>query len=184
MTDRVIIDLFGGSGSWSQPYADAGYDVRVIDLTRGRDVLTYRPPLKVHGILAAPPCTEFAVSGARWWADKARDEPEKLIEAIALATSAMHIIRQTAPVWWALENPVGRLRDYIGPMRYSFQPWEYGDPEVKRTCIWGEHVQPKKSPVDGPYEARVHRMAPSPDRAALRSLTPPGFARAFFEANP
>ena len=180
----VILDLCAGSGSWSQPYVDAGYEVIRIDTLTGDDVLTYKPPAHVHGVLAAPPCTEFAGSGARWWASKA---PELLTDAIEIVRGCLRIISETSPDWWALENPVGRLARMVpelGSWKYTFQPWEYGDPETKRTCIWGSHVEPIRKPVAGPYAARVHRMAPSPERAALRSLTPPGYARAFFLANP
>ena len=178
---KIILDLCGGSGNWSAPYAEAGYDVRIVDRLNGDDVRAYTPPDNVHGILAAPPCTEFSVSGARWWAEK---PPHLLQEAIEIAESCVRIIKETVPVWWALENPVGRLKNYIGPWRYTFQPWEYGDRETKRTCIWGDHKQPTKTPVAGPYKARVHLLPPSPERSALRSLTPAGFARAFKEANP
>lgn len=51
---KIILDLCGGTGSWSKPYKDAGYDVRVITLP-DNDVLAYRPPKDVYGILAAPP---------------------------------------------------------------------------------------------------------------------------------
>ena len=88
------------------------------------------------------------------------------------------------PEWWAMENPVGRLPRYIGKWNYTFNPCDYGDPWTKRTCMWGDHVQPRKNPVE-PTEGSKHwRLSPSPQRAALRSETPPGFARAFFEANP
>lgn len=181
----IILDLCGGSGSWSKPYADAGYDVQVVDVRDGLDVRWYTPPKGVHGILAAPPCTEFAGSGARWWADK---PPALLWEALGVVMACLEIIRRARPVWWALENPVGRLPRYIGSWAYTWHPWEYGDAWTKRTCMWGDHVQPVKSPVepgsDGKPADRIWRMGPSPERAALRSLTPPGFARAFFEANP
>lgn len=59
-SDKIILDLCGGTGSWSRPYVDAGYDVRVITLPE-YDVRTYKPPEFVYGILAAPPCTEFSV---------------------------------------------------------------------------------------------------------------------------
>ena len=63
---RIILDLCGGTGAWSRPYAEAGYDVRLVTLPE-QDVRTYEPPDRAWGVLAAPPCTEFAVSGARWW---------------------------------------------------------------------------------------------------------------------
>ena len=157
-----------------------------VDILNGQDVRDYHwtGQVDVQGVLMAPPCTEFAGSGARWWADK---PPELLDEAIDTVRACLRITDEAHPKWWALENPVGRLARMVpelGKWLYTFQPWEYGDPEVKRTCIWGEHKKPVKTPVAGPYTARVHRMAPSPDRQRLRSITPPGFAQAFFETNP
>jgi hypothetical protein len=144
--------------------------------------------MKVHGVLLAVPCTEFAGSGARWWAGKAEKEPWKLEQAIETAREFLGVVERTSPEWWALENPSGRLWKQVtelGRPRYSFQPWQYGTPELKRTCMWGEHRKPTPTvtcrPADA--EAKVHRMAPSPDRARMRSITPAGFARAFFEAN-
>jgi hypothetical protein len=186
----VILDVGGGSGEWSRQYRLAGYDVRIIDPTvwpfmRASDV----PAGKVHGLLLAIPCTEFAGSGARWWEKKAREEPWKLEEAVATAREFLAVRERTDPDWWAVENPSGRLWKQVpelGKPRYSFHPWEYGDPEKKRTCMWGEHARPIPTVTVPPADihARVHRMAPSPDRARMRSITPAGFARAFFEANP
>lgn len=197
---RIILDLCGGMGAWSKPYAEAGYDVRLITLPE-HDVRLYSPPpLKVHGVLAAPPCTHLAVSGARWWKDKGESA---LLEGLSVVDACLRIITVTQPAWWALENPVGRLPRFIGKYRYTFQPYEYGDPWTKRTCIWGDHALPIKTPVEpvgqwvggqtglgvvdhvGAYLPSdwVHKLPPSPNRAKLRSITPPGFARAFFEAN-
>jgi site-specific DNA-cytosine methylase len=180
----IILDLCGGTGAWSKPYADAGYDVRLVTLPE-QDVRTYVPPENVHGILAAPPCTEFAVSGAKWWATK----PKRLLsEAVEVWAACMRIITAAAPSWWALENPVGRLRRWAGPPAWSFQPWEYGDRQFKRTLIWGTAKRPAPTVTKEPKRTNanqsVWRAAPSPERAALRSVTMPGFARAFFEANP
>jgi hypothetical protein len=210
---KVILDLCGGTGAWSRPYAEAGYDVRVVTLPV-QDVRDYEPPADVYGILAAPPCTEFAVSGARWWAQK---DPGRLAEALEIVAACLRIVERSRPWFWALENPVGRLRRFIGPPAYSFQPYEYGDPWLKRTLIWGTANRPDLRPVAAPKSGKgrwqvsltnhlspaptaeqiaklvstgmipgdwIHRLGPSPDRATLRSITPPGFARAFFEANP
>jgi hypothetical protein len=70
---KIILDLCGGTGAWSKPYKDAGYDVRNITLPE-YDVRTYIPPDNVYGILVAPPCTEF--SFARTKANKPRDLKE------------------------------------------------------------------------------------------------------------
>ncbi len=58
---KIILDLCGGSGAWSAPYAEAGYDVRLVTLPQ--DVRLYQPPENIYGILAAPPCTVFSLAG-------------------------------------------------------------------------------------------------------------------------
>lgn len=163
-----------------------------------QDVRLYIPPEEVYGILAAPPCTVFAISGARW-----KRTNKEMIEGLSIVDACLRIIWYCRPVWWALENPVGKLPRFIGRYKYTFQPYEYGDPWTKRTCIWGDHIKPRvKNPVKpiGQWVGRadkkgivdhldylppdwVHKLLPLPDRAKLRSVTPDGFAQAFFEAN-
>lgn len=179
---KLILDLCGGTGAWSKPYADAGHEVLVVDLSRGDDVRLFIPPHNnIHGVLAAPPCTHLAGSGARWWAEKGE---AALLENLSIVDACIRIVQVCKPQWWALENPVGRLVHYLGPPEMYFHPYEYGDPWTKKTCLWGEFNEPVKNPVEPTEGGKIHRMAPSPDRAKLRSITPPGFARAFFEANP
>lgn len=217
MTPRIIVDLCAGTGAWSEPYKKNGY--RVIRVTLPDcDVRDYMPPSsQVWGVLAAPPCTEFAVSGARWWNEKAAQRPHLLEEAVEIAKACKRVIEVMRPIWWALENPVGRLKDWLGPYAWTFEPWQYGDPWLKRTCIWGTAQRPAERAVKKPEGKKgrwqvsltnhlsptptagqiaelvrtkmipadwIHRLGPSPDRATLRSITPPGFAQAFFEANP
>jgi hypothetical protein len=178
---KTILDLCGGSGAWSRPYADAGYDVRIIDPCRdGGDVRVFQfLDEPVHGVLAAPPCTIFASSGARWH----RTEGE-LQEALAIVDACLRIVVVHRPEWWALENPVGTLRRYLGPPRWKFNPSDYGDPYTKKTLLWGDFNIPFVQPVVATEGSRLHRLSPTPDRAALRSVTPAGFAQAFFDANP
>jgi len=188
----IILDLCGGTGSWSKPYKDAGYEVYIIDTLYGHDVREFEWDsllLRPHGILAAPPCTEFAVSGARWWAEK---PPELLEEAIDIVRACLRIIHQARPNWWALENPVGRMPTVVpelGKYKHIFQPYEYGDPWTKKTCLWGEFTMPEKTPVEpikycaqGSWTQRLGGKSEKTKR--LRSMTPPGFAEAFFKANP
>ena len=67
----------------------------------------------------------------------------------------------------------------------SFDPSDYGDPYTKRTLLWGHFTPPPMlNRVFASEGSKMHLMAPSPDRAEKRSVTPKGFARAFFEANP
>ena len=177
---RIILDLCGGTGAWSRPYADAGYDVRLVTLPDA-DVRMMEFPGGVHGILVGPPCTHLAASGARWWQAKG---PSVLLEALSVADACCRLVLMCKPKWWAMENPVGRLRRFYGPPTMMFNPCDYGDPWTKRTCLWGEFAAPTTSPVAPTEGSKMHRLPPSPDRARLRSITPPGFARAFFEANP
>ena len=178
---RVILDLCGGTGSWSDPYRNAGYDVRVVDpLNGGGDVRLFEAQ-NAHGILAAPPCTHFSVSGARWWKGKG---VEALLDGLSVVDACLRIIFACKPVWWALENPVGRLRNYLGQPKMSFNPCDYGDPYTKRTYLWGDFNPPMKKNRVLPSEgSKMHRLPPSVDRWRLRSKTPIGFAMAFFEAN-
>lgn len=182
----MILDLCGGSGAWSRPYADAGYDVVLVTFPR-HDVRKYVPPRGVHGILAAPPCQHFAGSGAQYW--KAKDADGRTLEALEIVTACLGIIAKARPTWWALENPVGRLRRWIGAPTMYFHPCDYGDPYTKKTCLWGRFHEPRKTPVapervcsQGSW---VQKLGGKSERTKrLRSITPPGFARAFFEANP
>lgn len=176
----TILDLCGGSGSWSRPYAEAGYNVRLVTLPEDvRLFMASEAPQNVHGILAAPPCTVFAGSGARW-----KRTDEEMIEGLSIVDACVRLVVATNPVWWCLENPVGKLRHWLGPPAMYFQPYEYGDPYTKKTCLWGNFNKPVKRPMEATEGGKIHRMPPSKDRAKLRSITPPGFARAFFEANP
>jgi hypothetical protein len=179
----VILDLCGGTGSWSKPYRDAGYDVKVIDpLEDGNDIrLWKKPKYAVHGILAAPPCTHLSASGARWWEAKG---DVALLEALSIVDACLRVIHVCRPTWWALENPIGRIVNYLGRPRMYFHPSDFGDPYTKRTCLWGEFTEPMKSPVEPTEGSKMHRLSESKDRWRLRSMTPGGFAKAFYEANP
>jgi len=179
---RTILDLCAGTGAWSKPYKENGYFIVTIDKMQGNDVRLLKAiNFPVHGILAAPPCTHLAGSGARWWEEKGE---EALLESLSIVDACLRIIVTCKPKWWALENPVGRLTDYIGPPRMYFNPYEYGDPYTKKTALWGVFNIPEKIPVEPIEGSKMHRLPPSEDRAILRSITPPGFAQAFFEANP
>jgi len=186
----VILDLCAGTKAWSKPYAEAGYDVRIVTLPE-TDVHDFArsletAPLKAHGVLAAPPCTEFAVSGARWWAKK---DDRLLFEAISVVKACLRIIERTRPEWWAIENPVGRIQKCVpelGRPLLVFDPSDYGDGYTKRTLLWGRFKPPAFTARrgDAPMGSKMHRVPPGPKRQEIRSATPPGFARAFFEANP
>ena len=178
--NKIILDLCGGTGSWSRPYKQAGYDVRLVTLP-DNDVRTYEPPENVYGILAAPPCTDFASSGARWFLEK--DKNGATIESQGVLIACLRIILKCKPVFWVMENPVGRLRRWMGNPVLIFNPCDYGDPYTKKTLLWGEFNIPRKNPVAPVLGSKMHLLPPGKDRAMLRSITPPGFATAFFNTN-
>jgi hypothetical protein len=215
--DKIILDLCGGTGAWSQPYKEAGYNVKLItlpntDITKvdfrydfisfhivGGDTENYisqslyRINYKdIYGILAAPTCTQF--SRARTTAKT----PRNLKEGMYLVRACMDIIWKTQEVqgmpslqFWALENPMGVLRRFLGRPDYSFNPYDFGDRYSKQTDLWGWFNKPVKKPIKlTKSEIELCRKnnrkmpsMPSHNYRARRSITPPGFAQAFFKAN-
>lgn len=122
-------------------------------------------------MIAHPPCTHLAVSGARWFKEK-RAEQETALNFVRrlMAVSIPRI---------CIENPIGIISTRIGKPDQIIQPWMFGHGETKATCLWLKGL-PKLQPtniVDG-REHRIHRMAPGPDRSKERSLTYQGIADA------
>lgn len=183
MKPKIILDLCGGTGAWSKPYKDAGYDVRLVTLP-DVDVLTYKPPKNVYGILAAPPCTEF--SFAKTTAPRDFKEGLKTVEACQRIIFECQIDSKLA--FWALENPRGFLQRFLGRPPYQFEQWWFGNDRVKRTHLWGYFNEPKRTVFDRPefvQRAKHNKNALwySNASAKQRAITPEGFAKAFFEAN-
>lgn len=188
---RLILSLCDHSGEWSRPYADAGYQVVRVDLKAGQDVRLMEYRRDVWGVLAAPPCTAFAGSGAQYW--PAKDANGETLAGLALVDACLRVVAVCRPRWWALENPVGRLRRWLGPPRYTFHPCDHAhgpeDAYTKRTLLWGDftiparhRVEPVRSNAQGSW---VQSLGGRSERTkTLRSITPSGFARDFFEANP
>lgn len=229
-SNKIILDLCGGTGSWAKPYKDAGY--RVITITiPDYDVNKYRfvgnslefigkdkgqliMMPSIYGILAAPPCTMF--SFARTKAKTPRD----LREGMKCVRSCLDIIWRTMEVkqdtgkktlplqFWALENPYhGFLKKFLSDPKFVFDPWEFGDGYQKRTALWGHFNEPIKNPIEMTDEAKAKAKTNSHlhtlgvkfdylkskdihpehfgklDRQSRRSITPAGFAKAFYESN-
>jgi len=171
--DKIILDLCGGTGAWSKPYKEAGYDVRLVTLPK-YDVRSYEPPENVYGILMAPPCTVFSLAGNRWKRTK-----EEIQKALSVVYACLKIKDNCKPVFWCLENPVGKLVNYIGKPAMYFHPYEYGDHYTKKTALWGKFNHPPKQPT-WHIGSSMHLYVRDP---VERAITPSGFARAFFEAN-
>jgi len=177
---KIIYDLCGAKGNWSKDYMENGYDVRIITLPENDVRLLCPPDENVYGILAAPPCTRLAGSGARWWKEAGLSA---LFEALAIVDACIRMVAICQPKFWCLENPVGRLVHYLGKPKMYFNPCDYGDPYTKKTCLWGDFNIPKKNPIEPIEGSKIHLYPPSKNRSALRAITPPGFAKAFFESN-
>ena len=194
---KTILDLCGGTGAWSKPYKEAGYDVRLITLPE-QDVRDYIPPENVYGILAAPDCTEFSLARNRY-PKISRD----FISALSSVDACIRIVWRTKPMFWALENPIGLLSRWLGKFQYRFEPWWFDEPYSKRTALWGvfniperKYFNYKDNPRAFELDIKAKRRYTSrkdgiPSIADItsgnekekRAITPQGFAKAFFEAN-
>jgi site-specific DNA-cytosine methylase len=122
-------------------------------------------------MIAHPPCTHLAVSGARWFKEKQAEQAEALEFVRFLLDVPIKRI--------ALENPVSIISSRIRKPDQIIQPWQFGHGETKATCLWLKNLSKLVSTqiVEG-REARVHKMAPSPDRWKKRSETYKGIAEA------
>ena len=127
-------------------------------------------------IIAFPPCTDLAVSGARWFKEKQADgRQQKSIEFFNIFTNlACNKV--------AIENPIGIMSTLYRKPDQIIQPWQYGHGETKATCLWLKNL-PKLMPtniVEG-RESRIHKLPPTKDRAKIRSKTYQGVAAAMAE---
>ena len=193
---ETIIFLCEQSEQTAKPWRDAGFSVICVDLAvDGQDVRLIRHRdlmrtlkengLKPRGLFTMPPCTDLAGSGARWWEAKGE---AALLEALSIVDACFRLAEILRPLglqWFAVENPVGRLSQYLGKPVMTFQPNQYGDPYTKRTCLWGWGFSTDlpESYVEPSEGSKMWKLGPSPERARLRSETPAGFAAAFYEAN-
>jgi len=125
-------------------------------------------------MIAHPPCTHLAVSGARWFKDK----KEEQAEALDFVYDLMH-----APIERiCIENPISVISTKIRKPDQIIQPYQFGHGETKATCLWLKNL-PKLEPtnvVDG-REGRVWKMSPGPNRWRERSRTFTGIAQAMAE---
>ncbi|MDH2020217.1 DNA cytosine methyltransferase [Acinetobacter ursingii] len=129
---KIVISLFDLSGTWSQPWVDAGYQVFRFDIQADpyfgdinnfsveffNELFACFDGLDVHAILAACPCTDFAVSGARHFT--AKDADGRTLSSIELVYQTLRTIEFFKPNIWAIENPVGRIASLT--KFYPFMP--------------------------------------------------------------
>ena len=148
---------------------------------------TYRPtPLRWKmdwdAVLAFPPCTHLASSGAAWFEKKRRNGQQQMGIGFFLAFTALDHVPMVA-----IENPVGIMSKLYRKPDQIIQPWMFGHPETKATCLWLKGL-PELRPTDNVKQQmeqlpenqrmRLHYLPPSPERGRLRSKTFPGIAKA------
>lgn len=163
------------------------------------------------GLIAAPPCTDISAAGAQYWSLK--DSTPAPVPygpdwtqteySEALVRIVLHLAELFNWRWWVMENPPGRLEKLVPEAaqyrKMMFQPWEYGDPITKRTVLWGNFnsdlfktvVQPETVAIKANGGIRTYQASAvwaktggkSEKTKTIRSNTPAGFARAFFNAN-
>lgn len=167
------------SGTVRRAFRARGHDAWSADLLPAEDGSEFHYQADARTLLAEgwdlliahPPCTHLAVSGARWFNEK-REEQQAALDFVARFL--------LAPVpRIAVENPVSIISKQIRKPDQIIQPWQFGHGEVKATCLWLKNLPPLMPTqiVEG-REARVHKMAPGPDRWKERSRTLDGIAEA------
>lgn len=213
----IIISCFDLSCIFLKPWIEAGYECHAIDLQHpkgktvegnltkwGMDVREWEESFFIHypekpeglkKVLVAaffPPCTDLAVSGARWFAQKEEKNPGTRKRAMDMVFWSDKMGKKLNCPYF-IENPVSVISTEWRKSDYSFHPFEFGgyrggenDGYTKKTCLWtgGGFRLPEKKviPLDPKTAQRIWKMAPSPERQNLRSKTPEGFSRAIFEA--
>lgn len=167
------------SGIVRQAFRNFGHDAWSCDLLPAEDGSAYHLQCDVRKILNGgwqlaifhPPCTHLAVSGARWFKNKVKEQEEALDFVRMLLDAPIPRI--------ALENPISVISTRIRKPDQIIQPWQFGHGETKATCLWLKGL-PKLKPtniVEG-REARIHKMPESSTRWADRSRTYSGIASA------
>lgn len=231
----TILSLFDYTGEWSRPFLEAGWIVVQMDLKHGDDVRDFSAKWLLEnlcqgfifdGVLAAPPCTDFTRSGARHWA--AKDADGRTAASVHLVYQTLRAIDFLQPVFWALENPVGRITKLVPELegrRFIWDPCDFAgwtkptpvelaqlealrtrfcsgapfsaeDIELvkrsnaytKRTVLYGDFNLPLRRRLEPVQVAAqgswLQKLGGKSERTkAERSVTPRGFAQAFFEAN-
>jgi len=204
MNGEIVISLCEQSGNMVRPWARAGYECYAVDLKNDdssehvgdgvihyvqADVREWEPPAgDVRIGFGFPPCTDLAVSGARWFSEKGLYALADAIELVAACEETLTEIG--AP--WMIENPKSTLSTHWREPDYRFDPYQYDsytdrdEAYTKDTWLWtgGGFRMPRTDGVArDDADDRIHKMPPSEDRSEKRSETPHGFARAVFLAH-
>lgn len=205
---KTLLSLFDYTGNWAQPFLNSGWNVILCDIKHERnknvdyvttfgDISEFNTEFMyenifqnfgtIDGILAAAPCTDFAVSGARHFKEK--DEDGRTDKSVEIVYQTLRIIDLCMPDFWVIENPISRIHKLVPeigePVMY-FNPCDFGEPYTKKTALYGKfNTNLKQNRVEPTEGSKMHKLygGKSEKTKELRSVTPMGFARAFCEAN-
>lgn len=209
MRDTVLC-LCDYTGILARPWVEHGYKAVLIDPQHGLDhedgayLKLGRTVEEAFGLVGElirdkriafvagfPPCTDMAVSGARWFAKKY--DMDHLFQAKAVSVAEQcRVIGELSGAPYFIENPVSILANIFGKPDHTFQPYEYtgwckDDNYRKRTCLWTgngyRQPPPLRDTTLGEPDDRIHMAPPGEERANFRSRTPLGFSRAVYAAN-
>lgn len=197
-----VLSLCDRTGNMVRPWAEAGYICIAVDIAHSgvsveqvgsgaivyveSDVRDYTPPaVEYAAAFSFPPCTDLAVSGARWFQEKGLSALADAIDKVAACQETLSDLG--CP--WMLENPKSTLSTHWRKPDYAFDPFEYanytdaGESYSKETWLWtgnGFRMPVTDGVPESEADDRIHKMAPSDDRGEKRSKTPMGFARAVY----
>ena len=172
------------SGIVRDAFIDRGHDAISCDLLPTESLGPHiTGDIKIHDkiffksfdlMIAHPPCTYLAVSGARWF----KDRQEEQARALEFVEFLMNLNIDKI----CIENPIGIISTRIRKPDQIIQPWMFGHGETKATCLWLKNLPLlKPTNIVGGRENRIHRMSPGPNRGKERSRTYKGIADAMAE---
>ena len=211
--NKILLSLFDHSGNTAKPFKDNNWEVHQIDIKHGKNIFDFNAdrfmseylhrPFSYHipeiGIIAGVPCTDYALSGAAWF--KAKDADGRTDESQKLVAKTKEIIdffeKCGCLKFWAIENPMSRihkLNTWMGFPKLKFNPCDYAlysdepdkDRYNKQTWIWGNFNIPEKKrlePFQKEFPGHLKLGGKSERTKELRSITPMGFANAFYQFN-
>lgn len=197
---NLCISLYDRTGNWSKPYELNGWEVVRVDIQNGIDILTWDysnldTNCKIV-ILAAQPCDDYALSGAKHFAKK--DIDGRTAYSQRCVEKTREIIHHFNPFAWAVENPKSRihkLNPWLGQRpKYVFNPCDHAgfsdsieaDRYNKETWLFGKFNDPIRSylpPLEKDYPGFKKLGGKSIETKNARSITPMGFSWAFYHAN-
>jgi hypothetical protein len=208
----IVVSCFDKTGNMVKPWLEKGYECHIIDLQHekgktvegnlikwGYDVkeweeIFFKEYFDKEKIIFAsffPPCTDLAVSGARWFEEKEKQNPGCRKRAMDLVHWSDECGKKLGCPYF-IENPVSVISTEWRKPNFTFHPYEFGaykdgenDGYTKKTCLWtnDKFKLPEKKPIecDPKIKNKIHFAPPSKDRQNIRSATPKGFAQAIFQ---